>query len=87
MQSEEIIAEECRKKTNQQQSSIHSHTELKDFSLFLKKTDFTMQIPVNLTPTFVSDISKFIYLFICLSYLFDLFFFLIKSFVEMETSL
>ena len=26
----------------------------------LKKTDLTMQIPVHLTPTFVSDISKLI---------------------------
>ena len=58
LQSEEIISEECRKKSNQTLSSLHPHTELKEYSLFMKKTDFTMQIPVHITPTFVSDISK-----------------------------
>lgn len=61
LQSEEIISEECRKKSNQTLSSLHPHTELKEYSLFMKKTDFTMQIPVHITPTFVSDISKFIF--------------------------
>jgi len=56
LQSEEIIAEECRKKPNHSPSTITSHVELKEFSLFLKKSDFTMQMPVHLTPTFVSDI-------------------------------
>lgn len=58
LQSEEIIAEECRKNAKQIQPGLHSHAELKEYSLFLKKTDLTMQIPVHITPTFVSDISK-----------------------------
>ena len=59
LQSEEIIAEECRKKANQTLSNIQTHTEIKEYSLFLKKTDFTIQIPTHITPTFVSDISNF----------------------------
>lgn len=58
LQSEEIIAEECRKKAGQSLASVHSHTELKEYTLYKKKTDFTLQIPVHITPTFVSDISK-----------------------------
>lgn len=56
LQSEEIISEECRKKTHQATPGIHSHAELKESSLFIKKTDLTMQIPVHITPTFVTDI-------------------------------
>jgi hypothetical protein len=58
LQSEEIIAEECRKKSNQTMSGLHSHAELKENCLFIKKTDVTMQIPVHISPTFVTDISK-----------------------------
>lgn len=61
LQSEEIISEECRK-TNQTAPGIHSHVELKENSLFFKKTDLTIQIPVHITPTFVTDISEFIHL-------------------------
>lgn len=56
LQSEEIISEECRKKNNQTQPGVHSHVELKESSLFIKKTDLTIQIPVHITPTFVTDI-------------------------------
>ena len=56
LQSEEIISEECRKKSNQTPSSIHSHAEIKEYSFYMKKTDVTMQIPVHVTPAFVSDI-------------------------------
>ncbi|CAF0875016.1 unnamed protein product [Brachionus calyciflorus] len=55
LQSEEIISEECRKKPSQYLSSIHSHVELKEHCLFLKKSDFTIQVPIAITPTFVSD--------------------------------
>jgi len=58
LQSEEIISEECRKKVNQTSPGIHSHIELKESSLFIKKTDLTIQIPVHITPTFVTDISR-----------------------------
>ena len=58
LQSEEIISEECRKKSNQTSPGIHSHVELKESSLFTKRTDLTIQIPVHITPTFVTDISK-----------------------------
>ena len=57
LQSEEIVSEECRKKSNQPMSSVHSHADIKDNCFFLKKTDVTLQIPVHITPTFVSDIS------------------------------
>lgn len=56
LQSEEIISEECRKKTNQVQPGINSLIEIKESSLFVKKTDVTLQIPVHITPTFVTDI-------------------------------
>ncbi|RNA32063.1 RAB6A-GEF complex partner 2-like isoform X1 [Brachionus plicatilis] len=56
LHSEEIISEECRKKSTQHLSSVHSHVELKEHCLFLKKSDFSLQVPVNITPTFVSDI-------------------------------
>lgn len=59
LQSEEIISEECRKKLNQHLSSVNSHFELKEHCLFLKKSDFSVQIPVSITPTFVSDIGIF----------------------------
>lgn len=58
LQSEEIISEECRKKANQPLSSVHSHTEIKEYCLCMKKTDVTLQIPVHITPAFVSDIGK-----------------------------
>lgn len=58
LQSEEIISEECRKKSNQASPGIHSHCELKENILFVKKTDLTMQIPVHITPSFVTDISN-----------------------------
>lgn len=56
LQSEEIISEECRKKSNNTLPGLHSHAELKESSLFIKKTDLTMQIPVHITPSFVTDI-------------------------------
>merc|ERR1719468_349120 len=56
LQSEEMISEECRKKSNQASPGIHSHCELKENILFVKKTDLTMQIPVHITPSFVTDI-------------------------------
>jgi hypothetical protein len=65
LQSEEITSEECRKKSNQPLSSIHSHSEIKEYCLYMKKTDVTIQIPVHITPAFVSDIRNKI-IFNCL---------------------
>ena len=73
LQSEEIISEECRKKNSQTQPGVHSHLELKESSLFIKKTDLTLQIPVHITPTFVTDISKLISL-VVLMFMFQSFF-------------
>jgi hypothetical protein len=63
LQSEEITSEECRKKSNQPLSAINSHAEIKEYCLYMKKTDITFQIPVHITPTFVSDIGIFVFLF------------------------
>ncbi len=56
LQSEEITSEECRKKSNQPLFSVHSHCEIQEYCLYMKKTDITIQIPAHITPAFVSDI-------------------------------
>ena len=77
------MSEECRKKPSQAMSSVHSHTEIKDHCFFLKKTDLTLQIPVHITPTFVSDISNISFLNIFLRLCNNFF---KKSFTSLETS-
>lgn len=57
LQSEEVIAEGCRRKSHQT-STVISYSKVHEFCLYSQHTHIVLPIPLTVTPAFITDVAS-----------------------------